>query len=420
MVTGKIKKQPDSLQNENHHRKIAKPVCTLMLILSGLCMCGRLPAEIKTSAETGFSTGWARFSGEDFWYTAANAKTTFDSKASDAVKATVESELSIHSLPETPLSTSGYTGTVTLTKAYIKVRLPWFGSVPARITAGKMPLSWGFGSFYNSGDILFGQDPMNLFPRKDTAFSFGTVTLKEAGDIPASGFTGTGENLAFNTDSLANLRIISDWAVSFSIPLGNYGTFEPVLLPPVDTTLNGTAGRLGGRVVFQANRGFIETVEAGYLVSDNMKTHSVYGALDGILWLDYNLASSMSFKTGLESTSAFQKESWNLSASFFKTFVIQTDVSQHSLMIRSETLYYPFKETFGQFCFVSYEITGNTSISVSYIMTPEYDISGRAHYCTCSLLWNPTGKLQLSLDAVVRGDDPDTGSAVLAGIKYSF
>ncbi len=87
---------------------------------------------------------------DDDFYMAGhgNAGLTFKSQKNRNVKGFIE----INFDPDTPTEDSTYTKQpLELKKAYVKVRM-----IDHRITAGKTRSTWGEGTVFNSGDVLFG------------------------------------------------------------------------------------------------------------------------------------------------------------------------------------------------------------------------------------------------------------------------
>jgi hypothetical protein len=259
-----------------------------------------------------------------------------------------------------------------LDKAYIKLRLPWFAGQRMRLSFGKMPLSWGYGTVFNAGDIVFGPEPQSF---------------KSAG----AGFAAGSES------SLSDLRTSTDWMVTASVPvIDGKLTVEPVAVLPLeagtDAAVSEESGlfsektaypRAGSRILFTPYLEQLETVEAGYLTDFTAAEQQFYAAADGNLYADYNLCAAFSlFKgnlsfTGVSGTeetylpSERTKESTVLSLGLSKIYTITgPDAARsHTLSLRGETLFYPFSGNIKVFAYSGFAFTAELSAAVTYLFT---------------------------------------------------
>jgi len=377
-------------------------------------------AQVRPGGKISFSSGFAKLEENKFWYSSAEALAKLDANVSSSVKAYLESTCSILSVPETDYTTAGFAGTVTLSKAYVKARLPWFRGFSARMNAGKQPVSWGYGLFYNAGDLIFGSDPVNVRPRSDTAFSFTSVALKSnddysalAGTVGQSAALSSGTTGALSSSSLSDLRIASDWAFCFAAPVSKIVTIEAIALPPIDTALNGSSGRFGSRTQFKIDSVVIENMEGGFISSDKMNTNEFYLALDGTIFFDYNICSSVKFED------EFVKDEWQISTSLCKNFTIRGDTQEQTLTFRAESLIKPLENDFGIFGFLSYSPTETTAFAFSYINSKTSE-DERVHYLGISSEWKMNTNFSLNLQGMVNLVNPQKATLITAGVSCKF
>ena len=312
---------------------------------------------------------------------------------------------------------------VSLDKAYLKLRLPWFSGQRMRLSMGKMPLSWGYGTVFNAGDIVFGPEP---------------ESFKNSGAF----FSGVSES------SLSDLRTSTDWMVNASVPLvAGALTVEPLAVLPLESgtdaavseesslysLLSGSTSplsgktacpRAGGRIMFTPWLEQLETVEAGYLTGLAGAEQQFYAAADGNLYADYNLCASFSlFRDDLSftgSSGAVKKytpaeqteESAAVSFGLSKMYTVtNSDTGQsHTLSLRAESLVYPFTGNGKVFAFGSFSFTQVLSSSVTYLFTrtlPD-SLAGQAafvqeniHLLALNLGITPLSPLTFNITAVL-------------------
>jgi hypothetical protein len=310
-----------------------------------------------------------------------------------------------------------------LDKAYLKLRLPWFAGQRMRLSMGKMPLSWGYGTVFNAGDIVFGAEP---------------ESFKSSGAV----FSGTSES------SLSDLRTSTDWTVNASVPLvEGMVSVEPLAVLPLESgtdaavseesalyssladsssPLSGKTAcpRAGGRILFSPWLEQLETVEAGYLTDFTAAGQQFYIAADGNVYADYNLCAALSlFRDDLSFTGtsgAVKKytpaeqteESAVVSFGLSKLYTVtNSDTGQsHTLSLRAESLVYPFTGNIKVFAFGSFSFTPVLSSSVTYLFTrtsPD-SLAGQAafvqeyiHLLALNLGITPLSPLTFNITAVL-------------------
>ena len=386
-------------------KKIAKLLYAFLIILSSTVY-----AETKLGAEIAFNSGWFHLSSpflqnDDFWYSTAQAKLKIDTAFSSSVKAYLEGRFEIYSIPRmiNPGDNSVIPATAqsfwSLHKAYMKFRLPFGvkeGNV--RIAAGKMPLSWGYGLFYNAGDLIFGSNPL--------------ASTKNDSSKTAS--------LSFSSASLSEFRTLTDWIFTITVPLVKGIQIEAVELPPIENAPLHNYGRFGGRVQFNTEFAVFENMEAGYIAEGNFSSQSMYVAFDGNMWFDYNANAKGELKTD----EGFKKESLEFSLSLSKIFNVRTDVQNHQLQIRAESLWTPFAEKSGVFGFVSYQATEAVFLSGTYIFSSitggNRKVEDKSHFLGFSIVWEPVKALELSAASMMNVKNPNELCTVTAGIKYRY
>lgn len=382
-------------------------------------------AQVRPGGKISFSSGYASLEENKFWYSSAETLAKLDANVSSSVKAYLESTCSILSVPETDYTTAGFAGTVTLSKAYVKARLPWFNGFSARMNAGKQPVSWGYGLFYNAGDLIFGSDPVNQKQRADTSFSYTSVKIKSdlSDEIKKSLLENSNSSLnfsnqnmssfSFSSSSLSDLRIASDWAFCFAAPISKIITIEAIVLPPIDSALNGSFGRFGSRAQFKIDSVVIENMEGGFISSDKMNTNELYLALDGTIFFDYNICSSVKFED------EFVKDEWQISTSLCKNFTIRGDTQEQTLMIRAESLIKPLENDFGIFGFLSYSPTETTSFAFSYINSKTSE-DERVHYLGISSEWKMNTNFSFNFQGMANLVNPQKATLITAGVACKF
>lgn len=411
-------------------RIYALSICLCLFVLAA----SNLVAETSTGIKTNLLSGYMHLDKTDFWYTSTNASLTIDSTGSSVVKGYCEFNGSFSSIPETAYTTSGYYGELGLNKLYAKIRLPFINDSSMRLSIGKMPLSWGYGLYYNSGDIIFGFDPSNYFTYNKVSLPFTSVCLKLSGEnilSSSQNIDGVGldsSSLISSTTNLPNTRTRTTWLGLLSLPFGESFMVDFIALPPLDNILNSDYGRFGGRIVYQPFIGFIESVEVGCLAQGDFKKIRSYMGLDGTIFFDYNLCTTALFDTLTQDNSneniGFNKEGWNVSLSLMKNFTIQTDVAEHVLSFRTEGLFYPYNEEINIFCLLSYSPFDNTNVSVSSAISIKDYFTDNEKSFSClssmSFTWNVIQGLDLSVQGVLDCVDPENVTAIVVSFDYKY
>lgn len=377
---------------------------------------------------TSLSTGWGHSNDNNIWFSSGEAKFKVTADESKTIKAYLEGGVSVVSYPEFTLQDgttilAGFTPSFNLSKAYIKARLPWFYKQYMRFNSGKQPVSWGYGLYYNAGDLVFGASPdaTNSWTTYNTNMTTATDITANAGDL--SSLTSSG---------LSNLRSNTDWMFVAQLPFGYNFFTEFVVLPPINTSNNTKYGRFGTRFVFQPHSKILDAIEVGYLTQGNMKKQATYIGLDGTLWADYTLCSSLVFDNtdnnstitekgdGNSDKISLNKDLWNLSFSLFRNFSIRTDVKDHTLGVRIESLYYPIAETLDVFGFISYDITDKTSLGVTYMCNFDCETENINQYTGLSITWTPVKSFDITVQGFTKCDNPNELSAIICSASYMF
>lgn len=185
-------------------------------------------------------------------------------------------------------------------RLYVKIN---FGGV--YLLAGKTRVSFGEGFVFNAGDVIFG-------------------SMAPVADI-----------------SSALLRDNTDWLVDLTLPLGPFSFFEAILLPysPLSTvplpysTMYDLRG--GGRFVFDLAGLKLET---GYLFRADNATHNPYISLQGNLFFDFQVSSTVAIPSS-DYTDEKLQDGFAISAGLFRMF--QFDDGS-SLTFRFEGACHPF------------------------------------------------------------------------------
>ncbi len=266
-------------------------------------------SEAAVSADlTVLSTVSTLADGE--WYSAGAgvAKISVQSAGDSNVKAGV-----------TIQGTFSETAVLDLTRAWIKFRFPGI-----RFLVGKTGLSWGEGTYFNAGDILFGSTEIAV-------------------------------NL---TDDV--IRDDAAWLASVYVPLGRFSFLEAAYLPPaIDLASSALTAALAGIITYDSfapvsadypspadSAGALRVVfkagglkmEAGGIYRGDGGTAAAYAGLQGHLLADLNLTVSADILDENEVPEAWHE---SLAASFgaFQMFKPGRDIT---LTLRLEGLVRPW------------------------------------------------------------------------------
>ncbi|MDC7124837.1 MAG: hypothetical protein PQJ46_04680 [Spirochaetales bacterium] len=327
----------------------------LLFCLLLFAICSAAAADNKLTIETNISTTALQTrnanTGDKYWggIFTGYSDLSFKSSGSRNVKADLAFTLTSGSIYDSPV--------INLNRAYIKARFPVF-----RVTAGKTRLSWGDGFVFNSADVLFGS-------------------------------TGTNINL---TDS--EIRTETDWLVAVNVPIGSFSFIEGVIMAPDVDTIEGyyfgQINKVSAGARFYTKLGSVK-LEGGYFFDQSTGTddvdfyHKPYIALQGNLFLDWYLSSSLGLSTTDNIEEDFE-ENLNISGGLFYLLPIN---SISSMTFRLEALYRPFQNWS--------EIDRTTTEE-----EPEY-----ALLLYPEITYSPIDTLNISTRAVVS---PVDGSAMLA------
>ncbi len=284
-----------------------KKIIVLALLILPLAA---LSAEVQTVSSLEFYNTVYRGEDEFFFLPTGKASLSFRAPRSSDVYGHTELEFYPMDLyggnpAEVPV--------LDIKRAYVRARFPGF-----RMTLGKTRLSWGQGSVFNAGDVLFG----SLNPVLD-------LTQSE-------------------------LRSDTAWLTSINVPLGNFSFVEAVVLPPAfvyDGSGYAVEGvdktSLGGRFYFLA--GGVK-FEGGYVfkgqdtVDSAVLGHRPYISLQGNFGPDWYLSSSLAIPTEKQRADNPElsdwKESWIVS---FGLFHMQEINRNNTLNMRLETLFLPWQ-----------------------------------------------------------------------------
>ncbi len=245
--------------------------CCIVLFVFGLFIAPLAFGELNMSGETGTYVTLSRVPGEAWSFTgSAFGRLTASPEGSDSVKSELSLDVYTFSVPY-----------IDIYRAYVKVRFPVF-----RATMGKTRLSWGEGSYFNAGDILFG-------------------SLEVEPDLTSEAFRTTGR-----------------WLAAVTLPTGRFSLFEGAVLPPVPAagTPNGSGidlpriseTTLGLRYVTKV--GTVK-LEAGYGYRGSDDLHESYVGIQGNLVADYHVTAAASIpaaEPGWEDVADRMRISWGL------------------------------------------------------------------------------------------------------------
>jgi hypothetical protein len=359
-----------------------------------------LAAQTSHSVSTEFDTSVRRTGDDVEWAGAGATRLTVESEAASAVKAVIQAGLyadpSISHQTATArdaLVSDGFY--FTLEKAYLKIRLPGFidGS-SSRLSFGKMPVAWGQGAFFNAGDILFG-----AAPNQTSLFS-------------------------------SEYRTDTDWMVVFYLPLGDWSFVEIIGSPPMRS---GETGRGGGRFVFTPGWAALNSIEAGYLYGAAFKTgellntaaaeaagRQLYASLDGTLYFDYSLSTSLTvYNTETDSSAGAVYNSWKISAGIFRIWSINGGARSIPVSFRMEGLFAPAHNALNIFSMLNFDITENITLLLSALASTK-DYETWTAPVSVGSAWQVLQGLSLGAAFTVEADNPDKLLAVSFSGKYSF
>ena len=222
---------------------------------------------------------------------------------------------------------------LSISKAWIKFRYPLF-----RFTIGKTRITWGEGSAFNAGDVIF--DDYKLVTSSTEDIDLTADELKSLNRtmaeiiIPLGRFT-YGELIYLPFDF--PLYITSKTVVFNSD--GDEAEAEEYIVsttPDYESALEFSEHSFGGRFVTKLAGIKLET---GYIYNGNLTTHKPYISLNGTLGLDYYFSSSINILNGETSFNNW-KDTLKISSGFFYLFELKND---KTLTFRLESLIEPYK-----------------------------------------------------------------------------
>ena len=144
-----------------------------------------------------------------------------------------------------------------------------------------------------------------------------------------------------------------------------------------------------------------------------MNTNELYLALDGTIFFDYNICSSVKFED------EFVKDEWQISTSLCKNFTIRGDTQEQTLMIRAESLIKPLENDFGIFGFLSYSPTETTPFAFSYINSKTSE-DERVHYLGISSEWKMNTNFSFNFQGMANLVNPQKATLITAGVACKF
>ena len=399
-------------ENNKYAEKIYAGLIVLILITASTA---NLSAESKSEFDLEIYNTIYRMDNDFYMAGHGNAGLTFKSLKNRNVKGFIEIDFD----PDTPTENSSYTKQpLELKKAYVKVRM-----IDHRITAGKTRSTWGEGTVFNSGDVLFG----SLNPYVD-------LTADEK-------------------------RTETAWMTVTNSPFGSFSFVELIYMPP-QTELNDeniTTTVPGGRIEKSTVGGRIYTriggtkVEAGYVykgqkrtLSDpSLKMHRPYISLQGNIGPDWSFSSSAAIPAEHNPDPDIIKAGFTCSMSLFQIINIDHD---SSLNLRLETLVLPWHnweektdlfadsaddeilKAYGIFVYpqIVYNISPGLNISLQSVISP-VDISAMT---TLGFFWNLYQDFEiLNYFTVNAGEETDIfawnstdrqNMAMTTGFRYRF
>jgi hypothetical protein len=267
----------------------------VFLILFSLVFTGVTFAELETAVEImGLTSATRDAAGNPAFGLLAKGDLTFTAINNSNVKAVAELlGYWSGSLVTSPADL--------LKRLYVKVD---FGGLTALV--GKGRVTWGEGFVFNAGDVVFG----SLQPVSVT-------------DLTQS-----------------QLRDQTDWLADLTLALGDFTYLEAIFLPysPLTSGISFTDVyhlRGGGR--FVTNLGGLK-LETGYLFKADEAAHHPYLSLQGSLFFDFYLSSSLKIPAA-GYTDDKLKQGLALSAGLFRLFQLEDG---SSVTVRLEASCYPF------------------------------------------------------------------------------
>jgi hypothetical protein len=195
---------------------------------------------------------------------------------------------------------------------------------------------------------------------------------------------------------------------------------------------SGETGRGGGRFVLSPGWAALNSIEAGYLYDTNVKAgtllnattadtagHQLYTSLDGTLYFDYSLSTSLTAynnDTGFSADSVYN--SWKISAGIFRIWSIN-DTRSIPVSLSLEGLFAPAHNTLNIFSMLDFAVTENITLLLN-ILTSTNDYETWMIPVSVGATWQVLQGLSLGTAFTIEADDPDKLFAVSFSGKYSF
>ena len=418
LCRGRVKNMADRIM-----RKIKTESCSaffpvILTVLFSLALPLSISAESKAEFDLELYDTIYRMDDDFYMAGYGTAGLTFKSLDNRNVKGFIEIDFE----PDTPAGDYSYTEpALELKKAYIKARM-----LDHRLTVGKTRTTWGEGTVFNSGDVLFG----SLNPYVD-------LTEEEK-------------------------RTETAWMTLTDTPFGSFSFVELVYMPPqreindenIKTSVPGgriEKSSIGGRIYTRAAG---TKIEAGYIYkgqkrteSDpSIRTHRPYISFQGNIGPDWSLSSSAAIPAVANPDTGIIKKSFTCSFSLFHIINLDHD---SSLNLRLETLILPWHnweektdlfsdaenstdiiEVYGIFVYpqIVYNISPGLNLSLQSVVSP-IDISAMT---TIGFFWNLYQNFEiLNYLTFNAGEESDifawessrediSGIAVTTGFRYRF
>ncbi len=292
-------------------------------------------------------------------------------------------------------TTGALTPYLSLPRASIRFRFPVTDSYSIRITTGRDRLSWGLGSLFKAGDILFGADGSS------------SADLTQSGDV----------------------RDETAWLTAIYFPLGGLGFLETVYLPPLMQIPTNTDpqpilpldySRAGLRIHSAVGPVSLETAwlydgeRSPLNTYTSPRNHFAQSIQWNLLGADIYSSAALNIPiTAERSTANLVQDYGSLSAGVFRSF---SPAYGQSLSARAEILLQPAEDTPWQLYpeLIWAPNRSQTWLARAVIREGQSDITlggFRALYQGFSVVFFAAGSFS---------DEQDTTFAIAAGIQYQF
>ena len=248
---------------------VRKSLTILIIISLSLSM---LSAAVNIKGGADLTGGWMQ-QGNRFIYSASPYLAAQYSASS--VKAEVRIAYDINSITGN--------GVFSLDRASIRFRFPSFENTKMTVSAGRFPISWGMGSYYRAGDVLFSDPVVNE--------EIGTMSER------------------------------SRWAVTISQPLVKGLVLEGAFLPPLAENAGGEV--FGALLRYSFKNDWIKEARASYSYSRGDNRHKAAFLLDASMYFDIIV--------GVESTFTYADDV-RILLDVKKAYSVDTDTGSHQII----------------------------------------------------------------------------------------